>query len=298
MHDYATMPDWECQRAFLAVLTTGSLSAAARALNLSQPTVRRRIEMLEQSVGTPLFVRSPVGLEPTPTAAAMGEHVRAMALSAEAFMRTASGETEAASGTVRITASEVVGVEVLPPMLAALSAQYPDLVLELGLNNRSEDLLRREADIAVRMVRPTQQALVARRVGSVPLGLFSHRKYLERDGTPQNMADLRNFKLIGYENETVGVRALRAQGLDLYKQDFSFRTDSDLGQLAAIRAGLGIGVCHCAIAARHPDLMAVLPGQVSFDLETWLVIHEDQRHVRRIRLVFDALVDGLIHYIS
>lgn len=294
----ASAIDWEGQRAFLAVLRTGSLSAAARVLGLSQPTVRRRIAELERGVGAALFTRSPSGLEPTPTARVLGEHALAMAAAAEAFMRDASGEAEAAAGVVRITASEMIGAEVLPPILTGLRRAYPGIVIELGLSNRSEDLLRREADIAVRMTPPKQQALVARRIGGVRLGLFGHRHYLEQAGRPADVADIRRFALIGFEHEPIGAEILRAQGLDFGPEDFAFRCDSDIGQLAAIRAGFGLGVCQVGIASRDPDLVRLLPETVEFQLETAVVMHEDLRGVRRMRVAFDHLVEGLMAYVA
>lgn len=292
-----TWLDWERQRAFLAVLGEGSLSGAARVLGLSQPTVRRRIEDLERQVGAPLFTRSPSGLTPTGVARDLGQHARAMATAAEAFMRTASGDADAAGGVVRIAASEVIGVEVLPPILAELRAAYPGLVIELSLGSRNEDLLKREADVAVRMSPPAQKALVARRIGAVRLGLFAHRRLIEGEGAPATAEDLSRFPLIGYESETNTIRALRAMGLTLKREDFVYRTDNDLAQLAAIRAGVGVGVCQSRLAALNLDLVAVLPEVISFDLDTWIVMHEDLRRVRRVRLVYEALAKGLNTYI-
>ncbi|MBU4434543.1 MAG: LysR family transcriptional regulator, partial [Alphaproteobacteria bacterium] len=275
--------DWERQRAFLAVLREGSLSGAARMLGAAQPTVRRRVEDLERQMGVALFTRSPAGLTPTALARELSAHVEAMAAAAASFARAASGAAGSTAGAVRISASEVVGVEVLPPMLAALQTAYPGLVIELSLSNRSEDLLRREADIAVRMTRPLQDALVARRVGAIPLGFHAHRRLLDALGRPASLEAAKALPLIGYESETMGVRAVKALGLDLRREDFAFRTDSDLAQLAAIRAGVGVGICQLGLAARDPMLERVLPD-FTFDLETFVVTHEDLRDVRRVRL--------------
>ena len=291
-----TTMDWERQRAFLAVIDTGSLSAAARELGAAQPTVRRRIEDLEAQLGVALFTRSPSGLTPTALGKDLAQHARAMALAAASLARAASAEAGAASGVVRITASEVVGMEVLPPILAQLREAHPGIVLELALTNRSEDLLRREADIAVRMVRPTQEALVARRVGNIRLGMHAHKRVLDAWGRPASLEEARRMPLIGYESETIGVRAVKALGLDLRLDEFAFRTDNDVAQLAAIRAGLGLGICQVGLAARDPLLERVLPEVFSFDLETFVVTHEDLKDVRRVRLVFDALVSGLTMY--
>ena len=170
------MDSWDHYRTLLEVLAEGSLSGAARTLGLSQPTVGRHIEALEAELGTPLFTRSTGGLAPTDAALALRPHAEAMAAAAEALVRTASGERNAVRGVIRVTAAEIVGVEVLPPMLTSFHETYPDVTIELALANRQEDLLRREADIAVRMVRPSQGALLARRVGPFPrLGLYAHR---------------------------------------------------------------------------------------------------------------------------
>lgn len=288
--------DWERQRAFLAVMDTGSLSAAARQLGAAQPTVRRRIEDLEAQLGVALFTRSPSGLSPTALGKDLAQHARAMALAAASLARAASAEAGAASGVVRITASEVVGLEVLPTILADLRETHPGLVFELALTNRSEDLLRREADIAVRMVRPTQEALVAKRVGNISLGMFAHKRVLDAWGRPTTLDEARRMPLIGYESETISVRAVKAMGLDLRVEDFAFRTDSDVAQLAAIRAGLGLGICQLGLAARDPMLERVMAETFAFDLETFVVTHEDLKDVRRVRLAFDALVEGLTRY--
>lgn len=273
----------------------GSLSGASRALKVAQPTVRRRIDDLEREHGVVLFTRSAAGLLPTPIAREMAPHVEAMANAAESFVRAASAEAGSAAGTVRITASDVVGVEVLPPILADLREKHSALVIELGLTDRKEDLLGREADIAVRMVRPQQSALVAKRVGAIHLGLHAHRRFLERDGAPTSLQDLKRFALVGFESETVGIR-MRSMGMSFDRDEFAFRTDNNLGQLAAIRAGIGIGVCQVGIARRDPDLIRLLPEAFNIELDTWVVTHEDLRHVHRVRMVYDALVEGLTAY--
>lgn len=288
--------DWERYRAFHSVMREGSLSAAARALGAAQPTIRRRVEELERQIGTSLFTRSPSGLEPTALARELAGPADAMAAAVEHFTRTASAEAGAPSGVVRITASEVIGVEVLPPVLAELQRDHPGLVIELGLTNRNEDMLRREADIAVRMVRPTQDALVAKRAGAVRLGLHAHRRIVEAHGRPKSLADLRRLPIIGFEHETAVIRALRTRGFDFRRQDFTFRTDNDLAHLAAIRAGIGVGICQVALGRRDPDLLHILPDVFAYDLEAWIVMHEDQRPVRRVRLAFDHLAQALSAY--
>jgi len=292
-------PGWELYRTFLGVLRAGSLSSAARELRLTQPTVGRHVDALERALGYPLFTRSRQGLAPTDAALALQPYAETLAATAGALLRAASSHGDGVRGTVRITASEVVGVEVLPPILAALRQTHPQLVIELVLSNRIEDLLRRDADIAVRMQRPAQEALLARRVGVIELGLHAHRDYLARHGTPATWADLRHgHALIGFDQETALLRSLRPQLDMLGREDFALRADSDLAQLAAIRAGFGIGICQVGLVRRDAALMRVLPEQFSMPLETWLAMHENLRDSPRCRVVFAALVTGLLDYIS
>lgn len=289
--------DWSHYRSFLAVLRHGSLSGAARDLGLTQPTLGRHIDALEQAAGTPLFIRSQQGLLPTETAREMQPHAEAMAASAAALARAASGHATAPKGTVRISASEVVGIEVLPPILSELQERYPGLEVELSVSDNVEDLLRQQADIAVRMVAPTQEALISRRVGAIPLGFHAHRSYLERHGEPRTGADLAGHRLIGFDRQLAYVRSILKDRPDLALLDFAFRTDSNLSQLAMIRAGGGIGMCQIPLAARDPDLVELLPGVLDLSLETYVVMHESLKTAPRCRVAFDALVDGLLHYV-
>ncbi len=182
--------DWALWRSFLAVMRAGSLSGAARALGLAQPTLGRHIEGLEASLGAALFTRSPGGLRPTETALALAPNAEAMASAAAALARAASGALDAPAGAIRLTASDIVGAEVLPLILADFGDRWREIEIELSLSNRQEDLLRRDADIAVRMAEPSQGALLARRVGETPIRLYAHRAYLQRRGEPRAIAAL------------------------------------------------------------------------------------------------------------
>lgn len=297
MHKYMSEPDWSLYRAFLAVLTEGSLSAAARALGLTQPTLGRQVAELERGLGVALFTRSPQGLKPTDAALDLAPHARAMAGAASAMARAASGAGNTARGIVRLTASEIVGAEVLPSILAAYRPLHPGVVVELSLDNQQQDLLRGAADIAVRMVQPTQDALVARRLGDTHLGLYAHRRYLDAEGTPETLAQLADHAMIGFDRETPFLRAV-AQRLRLTHPGFAFRADSDLAQLAALRAGFGIGFVQHGLARRDPDLVPVCPGQIGFQLEVWLVMHEDLRATLRMRTMFDHLAEGLAAFLA
>ncbi len=291
-------PAWELCRSFLAVAREGSLSAAARALGQTQPTIGRHVAELEAQLGgLVLFTRSPRGLRPTEAALELLPHAEAMAAAAAALVRAASGEREAERGTVRITASEMIGGEVLPPILADFRERHPRIAVELVLSNRTEDLLRREADIAVRMVRPTQGALLAQSLGDITLGLHAHPRYLAAHGAPEDLAALERCSLVGFDAETPIVRSIgQAVGASLNREMFAFRADSDLAQYAALRAGFGVGICQNGLG-RRDGLVAVLPEALSFDLPMWLVMHEDLRGSRRMRLMFDHLARALAVYI-
>ena len=290
-------PDWQWYRSFLAVLDHGSLSAAARALNLTQPTLGRHIDALEASLGLKLFTRSFDGFAPTDAALALRPYAAGLKDTAAALLRAASSQGQGVRGTVRITASEVVGVEVLPPVLASLRQSHPELVVELVVSNEVGDLLRREADIAVRMVQPTQGALIARWVGSIELGMHGRADYLARCGTPRSMDELLRHSLIGFDREDARIRRMTADLGPFDRSIFAFRADSDLAQLAAIRAGFGLGVCQVGLA-RRDGLVRVLPRLFSFRLDTWVAMHADLRDSPRCAVTFAALVEGLLLYTS
>jgi DNA-binding transcriptional LysR family regulator len=288
---------WEMYRSLLAVLNEGSLSGAARALGLAQPTVGRHIASLEKSLKLALFTRSQTGLMPTEAALALRSYAQAMHSTAAALERVAASQGSGVRGTVRITASDVIGVEVLPPIIAALRDEHPELVVELVLTDRIQDLLRREADIAVRMARPRQELLVARRVGHIELGLYAHQRYLSRHGTPKSMADVAHHALIGFDQPTLFVRGAGKSLGGWRREAFALRTDNNLAQLALIRAGAGIGVCQAAIARRDDALVRLFPRQFSLPMDTWVTMHEDLRNAPRCRVAFDALVTGLDRYV-
>ncbi|QCI67485.1 LysR family transcriptional regulator [Phreatobacter stygius] len=291
-------PSWDLYRTFLAVMDEGSLSGAARTLGLAQPTIGRHVDTLEQALGLELFTRSQHGLAPTDAAVQLRPYAESLAATTAALVRAASGEREAVHGVVRIAASEVIGVEVLPPILTPLRQRYPGLVIELTLSSSAENLIRREADIAVRMFKPRQEALVARHIGRIEVRLHAHRRYLDRAGTPTTVEDLAGHTLIGFDKETAAIRSMSRRVAGFDRTLFGLRADSDLAQLAMIRAGYGIGGCQIGVAKRDPALVLVVPEAFQLTLDTWVAMHEDLRSSRRCRVVFDALVAGLGDYIK
>ncbi len=291
-------PDWSLYRSFLAVLREKSLSAAARALNLTQPTLARHIDALEAALGFELFTRSQQGLLPTEAALELAPLAESLAANAMAILRTASGLGRAVKGTVRVSASEIVGAEILPPILAGLRRRHPALEFELVLSNAVDNLLRRDADIAVRMVEPAQEALVVRRLGSVTLGLHAHRDYLAHAGTPSAFADLAGHSLIGFDRETPALRALRGRVPGADRLHYCLRADSDVAQWRAIETGFGIGICQTGLARRNPNLVHLLPDAFALKLGVWLAMHENLRATPRCRAVFDGLAAGLLAYMA
>jgi DNA-binding transcriptional LysR family regulator len=289
-------PDWHLFRAFLAVVREGSLSSAARVLGTTQPTMGRQVAALEAALGVKLFTRSLDGLSPTEAGTRLIPSAESMAAAVEAAQRSTSGEVEEKAGTVRITASEVMGGEVLPPILADFHSRNPRVSVELALSNRNEDLLRGDADIAVRMVRPTQGALVAKRIGRIDIGLYAHRHYLKGRAIPRQLEDLGQHALIGYDRDQAYAQLLERMRLPFTRDMFAFRSDSDLAQLAALRAGFGIGACQLGIARPERNLVPLFHAEFIIPMEVWLVMHRDLRGTRRIRLTFDHLATRLTAY--
>ncbi|MBR0936832.1 LysR family transcriptional regulator [Bradyrhizobium jicamae] len=286
-------PGWELYRSFLAVLREGSLSGAARSLNLTQPTVGRHIRELEATLGVPLFTRAPDGLRPTAASVVAQQHALAMAAAAETLLRAISSKAGQPRTVVRLAASEIVAIEILPSILTELERSQPGLVVEISVSDRLEDLLRRDCDIAIRMVRPTQADLVARKVGQARLGFHAHKNYLEKNGEPANLRDLNRHCLVGFDHETSAVRALRRLGLQLKRGDFTLRSDNTLLQLAAIRAGFGIGICQRAVVREDAQLMHLLPKEFSPSLDVWVTMHRDLRNSPPMRSMFEHLVEAL-----
>jgi DNA-binding transcriptional LysR family regulator len=270
--------NWELYRTFLAVLTEGSLSGAARALGITQPTAGRHIAALEAAFGQPLFTRSQTGLLPTEAADALRGFAETMRNTAAALERAAASHGADLTGVVRVSASEVVAVELLPPMLADLRRSAPGLVIELVATDRVQDLLQREVDIAVRMTEPQQDVLIARRVGAIGVGLYAREDYLQAHGVPPNLAALAQHALIGFDQVTPLLRGAVKQWPMWRREAFALRADSNLVQLAMIRAGCGIGACQVGIAHRDPRLVRVFPDLRVIELQTWVTMHEDLRN--------------------
>ena len=285
--------DWSLVRSFLAVLEKGSLLAASRDLQLSQPTIGRHVAELESQLGLVLFDRNGRGLLPTEAAYHLAESARIMQSGADQLARNVMGADLGASGTVRITASQPVSCYVLPPLLAQMRLSLPDVQVELVASNEVSNLLRREADIAVRMVQPQQASIIARRVGKVTLRACAHQDYLRRRGVPRQPSDLLAHDLIGGDRNDDTLKGFAAQGLVVGREQFAFRADDLIVVWQAVRAGLGVGFVSEHQIRSDPAVIPVLPKLKIEPLPVWLAVHKEIRTSKRIRAVYDFLADAL-----
>lgn len=285
--------NWALIPSFLAANARGSLLGAARELGISQPTVGRHVQQLEQQLGTALFERTPRGLVPTAAARRLAEAAQAMESGAQSLVRGAQQSQTALEGTVRLSASQPVACVLLPPVLARLRQTLPAVQIELVASNALSDLVRREADIAVRMVRPTQGSLVARRIGRVALTACAHRDYLRARGTPREPADLLAHDIVGDDRSGEIERGFAAMGHPLDPRRITLRTDDLIAYWSAVRAGLGIGFVARYMLREDPAVRPVLPQLPLPALPVWLVVHREIRSVRRVRAVYEALAREL-----
>jgi DNA-binding transcriptional LysR family regulator len=281
--------DWRLVRSFLAALDQGSLLGASRVLSTTQPTIGRHIAELEAQLGVLLFERTGRGLLPTPTALQLAGAARAMDNAANQLTREVSGFEPGIAGTVRITASQPVACYVLPPILAQMRLALPEIQVELVASNAVSNLLRREADIALRMVQPDQASLVVKRIARVTLGTYAHRDYLRRRGTPKQPQDLLNHDLVGSDRDEAILKGMAGFGLPVTRESFAFRCDDLIVYWEAVRAGLGVGFIANYLAATDKDLVAVLPMIKLPAIPIWLTVHREIRTSRRIRAVYDFL---------
>ena len=285
--------DWSLARTFLAALESGSLLGAAKRLGSSQPTVGRQISELESQLGVALFERTGRGLVPTQSALQLAVSAQAMEAAALQLARSGSGSQKQVKGTVRVTASQPVACYLMPPILSDMRRALPEIQVELESSNVVSNLLRREADIAVRMVRPDQATLVAKKVGAVKVGIYASRDYLARRGTPRQPMDLIGHDLIGYDKGEDIIRGFRAFGQSIDREAFAFRTDDLILQWQAVRAGLGIGFFATYLGRADPDVLTILPALTLPELPVWLTVHREIRTSQRIRAVFDFLATAL-----
>jgi len=281
--------DWSLVRSFLAVLDAGSVMGAARRLGAQQPTLSRHIAELEAQLGVPLFERTGRGVAPTAAALSIAEAARAMEAGAADLTRRLARQGAGGRGSVRLTTSRIAAAYLLPPLLVPLQEAAPDIQIEIVASDELTNLLRREADIAVRMVRPSQSSLVARKLGDVPIVACAHRDYLQRAGIPQQAADLSRHRLIGYDRDETILRGFHAMGLPVTRESFALRTDDPLAYGQLIAAGSGIGFAARYNLRHWPGVEALLPDLPLPVLPCWLAVHREIRGNPLIRTVYDFL---------
>ncbi|NKB45083.1 MAG: LysR family transcriptional regulator [Alphaproteobacteria bacterium] len=284
--------DWNQARAFLVTAEEGSLSAAARSLGLTQPTLGRQVTALEESLGVTLFERVGRALSPTQAGLDLLSHVKAMGDAAGEFSLAASGQSETIDGQVIITASDLLSAYHLPEILEDLRAAAPEIDIEVLASNDIRDLKRREADIAIRHARPEQPDLIAKQVQGTVAHFYATQKYFERHGRPESVEDLANAVLVATGDVTTYLGIIQSMGLPLTKANFKYASNSGIVAWELVRQGLGIAIMSQDVAALTPEVEMILPDFDPMPVPIWLVTHRELRTSRRIRVVFDLLSDA------
>lgn len=285
--------DWNRARAFLVTAEEGSLSAAARALDMTQPTLGRQVTLLEQELGIALFERGARGLELTPNGLALVEYVRAMGDAASDLSLMASGQSQSLQGNICISATEVAAAYVLPSIIQRLRQMQPDIYIELIASNSVSDLKRREADIALRAFRPTQPDLIAKKLRDVAVYLYAARSYLDSLGNPMSPDDLSKADFIGFDHTDILMKAFSELGLKLTPRNFPVIAENHIVQWELVKQGVGIGVMPQEIGDAEPLVERALPTLEPLASDLWLVTHRELTTNRRVRMVFDYLASEL-----
>lgn len=285
--------DWNQARAFLVTAEEGSLSAAARALGLTQPTLSRQVAGLEEALGVTLFERTSRALLLTQSGVELLTHFRTMGEAANTISVAATGQSEAVTGHVLISATDLMATFYLPPILKKLRKTAPDLQIEIIASNEVSDLRRREADIAIRHGRPTDEALFAKRLRDTTAHLFASKQYLDEVGRPKSLADLSKLRFVGFDQPEMRLGLMASRGVNLTTANFNFSTSSATLMLELVRQGFGIGILPVEIGAAYPELENPSSAFEPLSIETWLVAHRELKTNLRIRVVFDLLAEGI-----
>ena len=285
--------DWNQLKAFLETAETGSLSAAARKLGLTQPTLSRQVAAIEQHMGVTLFERVGKSMALTPTGLDLLEHARAMGAAAEALRLAATGRSEAVGGVVSVSATDAVAAHLLPPLLRQLRKQEPGIAIEVISSNAISDLLRREADIAIRHVKPEQPDLIARLIREATASFFASEDWVKTHGHPRSAEEAAQHAFVGSDRSGQYLAYLRQHGLPLSEANFSCFADHSMTSWSLVRHGMGIGAMMDDIARDTPGIVRVLDDVAPVRFPIWLVTHRELRTSRRIRVVFEALAQGL-----
>jgi DNA-binding transcriptional LysR family regulator len=285
--------DWPMLRAILAVAEEGTMTGAARVLGTSQPTVSRLIRAAEEVAGDYLFFRDETGFTPSPFCDTLIAEAREIRESLSRVSLQVAGEQPSAEGRVRITASVYVTTHILPPILAAIRTKHPAIKLDVVATDSTENLLFHEADIALRMYRPTQLDTVTKHLGDLPLGLYASRSFVEAHGMPSSVDDLRDFGMVGYDRDDRIIRAMREMDIRVTRNWFTTTTDDQVAYWEFVLAGCGIGVGQKVVAERSPDVVQVMPELELPSLPVWLTAHQRLRHQPRVAAVWEMLAEGV-----
>lgn len=285
--------DWNQLKAFLETADTGSLSAAARKLGLTQPTLSRQVAAIERQMGVTLFERVGKSMSLTPTGLELLEHARAMGAAAEALALAATGRSQAVGGVVSVSATDAVAAHLLPPMVRRLREQEPGIAIEVIASNALSDLLRREADIAIRHVKPEQPDLIARLIREASASFYASEDWVRIHGHPRNADDAAHLAFVGADRSGQYLSYLRQHGLPLSEANFSCYAEHSVASWSLVRQGMGIGAMMDEIARETPGVVRVLDDVPRVHFPIWLVSHRELRTSRRIRVVFEALAQGL-----
>ncbi len=286
--------DWNLLSAFVQLVDASTLSKAARMSGLSQPTLSRQIQQLERQLKLPLFERSARGMQLTEAGLKLVAHAMRMREAADGVARSAQGLEDDLAGSVRISASELTACHILPRILTTLRQRYPAIEFEVVASNEVSNLLNREADIAVRMAPPKQTELVARKVTTLEVGIYAHKRYLRKQGVPKSLAELLDCDLIGYDRDDSLRKGLIAAGAAKSALRFAFRSDSHEVCWQMVREGFGCGFITAVIAATDANVVRLLPRAAVPSLPIWLTVHREVRSNRRLRIVYDALAAELL----
>ena len=284
-------PDWALLQSFGSVVAHGSLSAAARQDGASQPTLSRHIAQLEEALGYQVLRRTTAGIELTPEGTALAEHVQKMGEAAAVLTQPQTGSS--LKGTVRITASQIVATFILPQILTQMHQKHPDIQFELVASDETDNLLRREADIALRMYRPTQSDVIAKKVTELELGAYAATSYLKRRGTPQTMLEIARHDVIGYDRSELILKGMRQFGVHATRDFFSFRSDDQVVCWQMVLAGYGIGFNQVTIGDNDPRVQRIAKDTPIGQMPIWLTAHSGLKTNPRVRVIFDALADEI-----
>jgi len=286
--------DWNQARAFLVTAEEGSLSAAARALGLTQPTLSRQVAALEERLGVTLFERVAKSLVLTDAGIELAEHVRAMGDAASRVSLTASGKSQQVEGLVTVSTTDLMAAHILPDILKDLRDKAPGIEIRVLCTNSLSDLRRREADIAIRHVAPDHPDLYARKLRDAPARIYCSRSYLDAEGGRLFQADAARLDFVGYDNNEELVGYLRAFGLDVSEANIRLGSPNGVVAWEFVRQGFGLSIMADEIAARFPEIVPAFEDIDPVWFPIWLVTHRELHTSRRIRTVFDHLAEGLV----